>query len=203
LRGRLAVEKASDARIATWCSRLAGIRCAQEKTHRRQFSPLSPSSTTIQNTGETSTMRLVRYTYPDSRTLAPVSSFRSPWAGLETELDRLFDSALADFSAGPASNRFPVDLYEDKDNTYLRAELPGVNREDINVEIVNGYLSITAARKASGTDGEESFSFSRSISVPDDVQADKVAAAYENGVLTVTLPKREEAKPKKVSVAIK
>ena len=152
-------------------------------------------------------MKLVRYTYPNYRSLAPVlgSFARSPWSGLETEIDRLFETALGDFAGSATGPRFPVDLYEDKDNTYVRAELPGVNRDDINVEVVDGYLTITAARKTPAADGkgEESFSFSRSVSLNDAVQADKVGAAYENGVLTVTLPKREEAKPKKITVAVK
>lgn len=150
-------------------------------------------------------MRLVRYTYPSYRALTPFSGFqRSPWAGLETEIDRLFETALTDFS-GNTSTRFPVDLYEDKENTYVRAELPGLNREDINVEMAEGYLTIAATRKTPAAEdkAEESFSFSRSVSINDEVQADKVAAAYENGVLTVTLPKREEAKPKKITVAVK
>ena len=150
-------------------------------------------------------MRLVRYTYPNStRTLGPVfSSYRNPWSGLESEIDRMFESALGDFMGAAASpERFPVDLYEDKDNTYVRAELPGVNRSDINVEMVDDYLTITAARKEKEGENEESFSFSRSVSVPNAVQADKVSAAYENGVLTVTLPKREEAKPRKISVSV-
>jgi HSP20 family protein len=97
-----------------------------------------------------------------------------------------------------------LDLYDDKDHTYVRAELPGVSREDINVEVVDDYLTIAATRKIPGTDGqaEQSFSFSRSVSIPTEVQADKISAAYENGVLTVTLPKREETKPKKISVAV-
>ena len=151
-------------------------------------------------------MRLVRYCYPTYRSLSPaLSGFaRSPWAGLETEIERLFETARGDFSK-PADTRFAVDLYEDKENTYVRAELPGVNRNDINVEMVEDYLTITAARKTPGTGGkaEESFSFSRSVSIPEAVQTDRVAAAYENGVLTVTLPKREEAKPKKITVAVK
>ena len=146
-------------------------------------------------------MRLVRYSYPTFRNLAP--SFdgltRSPWSGLENEIDRLFSSALTDLAGNGAQTGFPVDLHEDKDNTYVRAEMPGVNRDDINVEMVDGYLNITAARK----EGDESFSFSRSVHIEDDVQADKVSATYENGVLTVTLPKREEAKPRKITVAVK
>jgi HSP20 family protein len=151
-------------------------------------------------------MRLVRYTYPNYRSLAPAWGFaRSPWSGLETEIDRLFESTLSDFAGTPTGPRFPVDLYEDKDNTYVRAELPGVSRDDINVEVVDGYLTITAARKTPAAEGkgEESFSFSRSVSLNDAVHTDKVGAAYENGVLTVTLPKREEAKPKKITVAVK
>jgi HSP20 family protein len=121
---------------------------------------------------------------------------------LEEEIDRLFGSALADFS-GTTSGQFPVDLYEDKDNTYVRAELPGVNREEISVEMIEDFLNIQASRKQKTGDSEESFSFNRSVSIPEEVQADKVSASYENGVLTVTLPKREEAKPRKVSVTVK
>jgi len=149
-------------------------------------------------------MRLVRYTYPTSRSLVPAygAAFRNPWTGLESEMDRLFENALGDYSGAVAPDRFPVDLYEDKDNAYVRAELPGVERADINVEMVDDYLTITAARKTKDGDKEQSFSFSRSVSIPEAVQADKVAAAYENGVLTVTLPKREETKPRKISVNI-
>ena len=130
---------------------------------------------------------------------------RSPWSGLESEIDRLFQTALTDLSGTSTGRHFPVDLYEDKNNTYVRAELPGVNRDDINVEMVEGYLTLSANRKSAAGegDGESSFSFSRSIAINEAVQADKVAAAYENGVLTVTLPKQEEAKPKKVSVTVK
>ena len=146
-------------------------------------------------------MRLVRYTYPSFRT--PAFGGRSPWFGLESEIERLFETALTDFGGTPA-NRFPVDLYEDQNNTYVRAELPGINREDINVEMTDGYLTIAASRKSGGGgQDEESFSFSRAVSIADEVDAGKVNATYENGVLTVTLPKREDAKPKKISVAVK
>ncbi|MEY4939703.1 MAG: hypothetical protein RIQ93_1438 [Verrucomicrobiota bacterium] len=151
-------------------------------------------------------MRLIQYTYPSFRRPShSLGRFQSPWTGLEGELDRLFETALGDFNGASAGNRFPVDLYEDKDNTYVRAELPGINRDDINVEMVDGYLTIAATRKSPGADGsdEQTFSLSRSVSITEQVQADRVAAAYENGVLTVTLPKREETKPKKITVAVK
>jgi HSP20 family protein len=150
-------------------------------------------------------MRLIRYTYPNLRhvTSNPGAFQRSPWSGLEAEIDRLFETAFTDLN-GATGSRFPVDLYEDNDNTYVRAELPGVRREDISVELTDGYLTLSATRKNADADGksEDSFAFSRAVSVADNVQADKVSAAYENGVLTVTLPKREEAKPKKISVAV-
>jgi HSP20 family protein len=130
---------------------------------------------------------------------------RSPWSGLESEIDRLFETALGSFADPASSTRFPVDLYEDNDNTYVRAELPGIIRSDINVEMVEDYQTISGTRKSeekNNGQSEQSFSFSRSVTIPEQVQADKVSASYENGVLTVTLPKREEAKPKKVQVAI-
>lgn len=147
-------------------------------------------------------MTLVRYTYPNSRTLAPFA--RSPWSGLESEIDRLFQSTLGDFAGTAATRRVPVDLYEDKDNTYVRAELPGLNREDISLELIDGYLSINGDRKTTDDDGKvtETFSLNRSIAMPQEVQADKIAATYENGVLAVTLPKHEEAKPKKITIAV-
>jgi HSP20 family protein len=151
-------------------------------------------------------MTLVRYTYPAFNVArSSLDGFRrSPWFGLEQEIDRLFDAAVTEYGgAGPG--RFPVDLYEDNDNTYVRAELPGVNRDDISIEIAEGNLTIAAARKSGSAEGqvEDSFAFTRSVSIAEEVETDKVTAVYENGVLTVTLPKREEAKPKKISVAVK
>jgi HSP20 family protein len=160
-------------------------------------------------------MRIIRYTQPASRRFAPALSFpRSPWTGFESEVDRLFETALTGFAGAPYDRPFPVDLYEDKENTYIRAELPGVNRDDISVELADGSLTVTAARKpknpAAGSNGapqagagpaeEKAYSLSRSVYVPEAVQADKVTAAYENGVLTVTLPKAEAVKPRKIVV---
>lgn len=141
---------------------------------------------------------IIRYTYPRSASQFSLFANRSPWAGLESEVDRLFQAALADLPAPALAPRFPVDLYEDKDNTYVRAELPGVSREAINVEMVDGYLNLSASRKQ----GEETCSLNRSITIPEAVQADKVAATYENGVLTVTLPKQEQAKPRKINITV-
>lgn len=141
-------------------------------------------------------MRIIRYSYPNTRSFLPALGFngRSPWAGLDNEISRFF-AAVA-----PVSAQLPVEFDEDKDNTYVRAELPGVKREDINIETSDGYLTITASRKQKNGEAEGSFSVSRSVAVPEQAQADKVTAAYENGVLTVTFPKGEAAKPRKIAV---
>jgi HSP20 family protein len=156
-------------------------------------------------------MNIVRYSYPTYRRFAslPGGFSRSPWTGLETEIDRLFAAS----TPVAANTGFPVDLYEDPTNTYVRAELPGVNRDDIQVEMTDGFLTITAVRKSATTpstgsnqaegQAEQSATFSRSLAIPAEISVNQVSAAYENGVLTVTLPKREEAKPKKVTVAVK
>lgn len=158
-------------------------------------------------------MKIVRYHQPRTTSLAPLSGFagRSPLLAFEREFDRLFNTALTDLAtlspalAAGTANRFPVDLFEDKDNVYVRAELPGVDRKDINVEMVEDYLTIAGSQATFDENGKESgrAEFSRSVTISDAVQADKVAAVYENGVLTVTLPKREEAKPRKITVEVK
>lgn len=142
--------------------------------------------------------RIIRYQQPRRAALFPALANRALWSGLETEIDRAFETALADLTPPAVAPRFPVDLYEDKDNLYVRAELPGVTREAINVEMVDDYLNLNASRKS----GEESFSLARSITIPEAVQADKVSASYENGVLTVTLPKQEQVKPRKITVSV-
>ena len=149
-------------------------------------------------------MRLIRYTYPTHRSPASLLGgyARSPWTGLEQEIDRFFASTLSDLGAPAADVRFPVDLYEDKDNTYVRADLPGMDRNDIHLEVVDGYLTMNATRKVKEGDREQSFAFSRSVTLPAEVQNDRITAAYEHGVLTVTLPKKEEAKPRKITVAV-
>jgi HSP20 family protein len=147
-------------------------------------------------------MRMVRYASQNNRSSGSGFAAVSPWTGLESEIDRLFNTALTNFGSSRFGHQFPVGVYEDANNTYVRAELPGVNRDEINVEMVDGILNISAARKQKTGDVEESFSFSRSINLPEGIHTDRVAATYENGILAITLPKREEAKPKKISVAV-
>ncbi|HXQ81709.1 MAG TPA: Hsp20/alpha crystallin family protein [Opitutaceae bacterium] len=149
-------------------------------------------------------MRFIQYTNPNTLSIAPASGFggRFPRGDIEDQIDWLFGTALAGFAGSARGGQFPVDIFEDKDNTYVRAELPGVKRDAIGVEIVDGSLSIQATRNEKSGEAETAVSFNRLVSIPDEVQADKVSAAYENGVLTVTLPKKEEAKPKKITVSV-
>ncbi len=147
-------------------------------------------------------MRYIRYNYPTRRS-SPVAAFgRGAWNGLESEINRLFNAALTGASAGAAAGRFPVDVYQDTNSVYVRAELPGFKREAISVEVVDGFLTLEATREGEKEKSQPETKFNRSVSLPEDVQTEGVTAAYVDGVLTVTLPKKEEAKPRKISVAV-
>jgi HSP20 family protein len=130
---------------------------------------------------------------------------------LREELDRLFGMPLASWpqSSQLLSGWTPaMDLFEDKDNLYLKAELPGMKKEEIEVSLHEGVLTLSGERKQESKHGEgeayrsERFfgRFQRSISLPVSVAADKVKAQYQEGILTITLPKAEEAKPKRINV---
>jgi len=102
-----------------------------------------------------------------------------------------------------------LDLYQNDDNVVAIVELPGMRKEDIDISLHDGMLTIAGERQGSSGEGQsaertERFSgkFRRSITLPTRVEASKVGASYKDGILTVTLPKAEEAKPKKVEVTI-
>jgi len=124
-------------------------------------------------------------------------------ASLQDELDRLFESPLTGWA--PA-----LDVHEDADSFTISTELPGLKREDIGVSLQDGALVISGERKAEKLeDGvevhrQERFygKFQRALTLPAPVAADKVKAQYKDGVLTVTLPKAEEAKPKQIDVSV-
>jgi len=132
----------------------------------------------------------------------------SPFNSLSAELDRLLESPLAKFARDTWSPT--LDVLEDKDNYFILAELPGLKREDIQVSLEDGVLKISGERKVEKRSEEtsvhrvERFSgrFERSIALPVAVSADKVKATYTDGVLTLTLPKAEETKPKKIDIAL-
>ena len=143
-------------------------------------------------------MKLVRYQNP-----------RLIWPGfgrlssLQDELERLFEAPLTNWA--PA-----LDVYEDKDNFVVHTELPGLKREEIEVTLEDGVLVISGERKAGEkrNEGEirrqERFygKFQRALTLSAPVAADKVKAQYKDGVLTVTVPKAEEAKPRKIDVSV-
>jgi HSP20 family protein len=105
----------------------------------------------------------------------------------------------------------PVDIYQNGDDELvLKAELPDIVREDIDLTVENDTLTIRGEKKLSSEVKEEQFhrierrygTFSRSFSLPQTVDANKVSADYQNGVLTVTLPMREEARPRQIKVNV-
>jgi HSP20 family protein len=145
-------------------------------------------------------MRYIQFTQPNYRGPSAYR-FGGRVAGLDNQIDWLFGTALNGF-AGNDHAQFPVDIYEDKANTYVRAELPGFSRDAVSVEYADGSLSIQASRKAKTGEVEKEVTLSREVSISNEIQADKITAAYENGVLTVTLPRREETKAKKINVSV-
>jgi HSP20 family protein len=135
------------------------------------------------------------------------------WATLRDELNSLFELPSAgnlNRQAQLFSGWTPaLDLYQNNDNVVAVIELPGMRKEDIDISLHDGLLTIAGERQSSSGEGEnaertERFSgkFRRSISLPTRVDSGKVSATYKDGILTVTLPKAEEAKPKKVEVTI-
>jgi HSP20 family protein len=132
---------------------------------------------------------------------------------LRDDLDRLFESPLAEWARGSnlLSGWTPaLDLYEDKDNLFVKVELPGMKREEIEVSLHEGSLSISGERKSEQKHqnadvyrAERFFGrFQRTVVLPTPVASDKVKAQYKDGILTVTLPKTEEAKPKHIDVNV-
>jgi HSP20 family protein len=135
-------------------------------------------------------------------------------SSLRDELDRLFEAPLVEFARTSSllTGWTPaIDLFEDKDNFIVKAELPGMKKEDIDLSLHAGALVISGERRReekveeADTCREERFvgKFHRSIALPKPVAPDRVRATYQDGVLTVTLPKTEEVKPKQIEVAVK
>lgn len=137
------------------------------------------------------------------------------WSGGFRELDtarrefeRLFGS-LADFSETQSAGVFPaINVSEDADSVYVRAELPGIKIDDLDITIENDTLSIAGERKPAAEGEARSYhrrerewgAFRRSFSLPTRVASNEVQAKYIDGVLTVMLPKAAEARPKQITV---
>ncbi len=129
---------------------------------------------------------------------------------MQDRLNRLVGEGLyrLDRDEGYGAWLPPVDIYEKGDDLVIRAELPGVRREDIDVRVEHGALVLQGERRRDEENEERSAyrlernygAFMRSFTLPTTVDASKISAVYKDGVLEVRLPKAESAKPKKVQI---
>src|SRR5205814_682793 len=155
-------------------------------------------------------MSLIRYQAPELSTWPTFGRL----SNLRDELDTLFELPFWS-NFGRQTQLFsgwtPVlDLYQNNDNVVAVVELPGMRKEDIEISLHDGMLTITGERKSqSGSNGDnatrtERFTgkFRRTVTLPTRVDATKVNATYKDGLLTITLPKAEEAKPKQTQVNV-
>jgi HSP20 family protein len=136
-------------------------------------------------------------------------------ATIQSEVNRLFNTVFEPAngtSGSPTAYRRwipPMDLVEGDEEFVLRADLPGVNEEDVNIELDDNVLTISGQRKAEHEERKQGYyrlerssgSFSRSLTLPDGVDADSVKASFDNGVLEVRVPKPEQRKPRKVTIS--
>lgn len=139
------------------------------------------------------------------RTSSPFLSEMPVTTAFEDMMNRLFAEPAGTRPWTPA-----VDIAETDNELVLKADIPGIKLEDINIEVENGTLSISGTRTYSteenkgGYHRQERFygSFHRAFALPETVDLDKVAAGYENGVLTISMPKKEIAKPRTIKVGV-
>ena len=129
------------------------------------------------------------------------------------EMNRLFDRFFmerpeTELSEGKWSPS--LDISETKDALVINAEIPGINPDDINISIIDNVLTIKGEKKEEKEEKEENCyckeiccgSFSRSVRLPVSVKTEDINASYKNGILKIVLPKKEEAKPKKIEVKV-
>ena len=105
----------------------------------------------------------------------------------------------------------PVDMYEEKDGLVIKAELPGITKEDLDIKLEGDMLTIKAEKKADEVPEDTSYftcerwygQYTRSLSLPFPVKAEKVSATFENGILEIRLPKTKEVKGKHIEIKVK
>jgi HSP20 family protein len=138
-------------------------------------------------------------------------------SSLQDRVNQLFSQAFGGFDdlfeQPLTSPNFlpPVDISEDDHNIALKAEIPGVKLEDLSITLENNVLTIAGERKFKDEENKENFHrierrygrFTRSFTLPAGVDAAKVNATFEDGILSITLPKREEFKPKQITIEVK
>ncbi|MBN1918556.1 MAG: Hsp20/alpha crystallin family protein [Verrucomicrobia bacterium] len=132
---------------------------------------------------------------------------------LQSQINRVFNTSLTDWPGVSGwGTSFPlVDVYEDKDNVIVTAEVPGLEQKDVELSITGNTVTLKGEKKHVSERKEESYqriersygSFQRVIELPCEVNADKAKAKLDNGVLAVTLPKSEAHKPKQITIAAK
>jgi HSP20 family protein len=132
----------------------------------------------------------------------------------QRDFDRLFreafSSQLGETELSTRSWAPPVDIYETEDAIILKAELPGVDPKDVEVRVEDNTLYLKGERKFEKEVKEQNYhrversygSFARSFSLPNSISTDKVKAEFKDGLLTLTMPKREEAKPKTIKIDV-
>jgi HSP20 family protein len=132
---------------------------------------------------------------------------------IQNEMNRLFNTFLDTPSgAGNGVRRWlpAMDLVETKDDFVLRVDLPGLSEEDVNIELEDNVLTVSGERKTEREERKEGYyrverasgAFSRSLTLPEGVNADAVKASFDRGVLEVRIPKPEARKPRKVSISV-
>ncbi len=127
------------------------------------------------------------------------------------DIDKLFNGFWDERVLEPRAWTPRVDIYEDADKVVLKAELPGIEPKDVDIHIDENTLYLKGERKIDSEVNEENLhrveraygTFARTFTLPTSVESEKVSAEYKDGVLKVTLPKREESKPKQIKVAAK
>lgn len=133
---------------------------------------------------------------------------------LQTEMNRLFNTFFDDSGRNGETRRRwapAVDLLEREDSLVLRADLPGLKEDEVQIEVRDNVLTISGERRAEFEDSEQGYyrierafgSFSRSLTLPNGVDADRIDASFDNGVLEVQIPKPEERKPRRISIGDK
>ena len=133
---------------------------------------------------------------------------------LQDRINRVFREAYTpagqDESLTASTFAPAVDVYEDEHNVTLKIEVPGIDEKDIDVQIENNTLTVHGERKIEKEEKEENYrrverqygSFTRTFTLPNTVDSEKVSAHYDKGVLKITLPKKAEAKPKQIKVNV-
>ena len=130
---------------------------------------------------------------------------------LQSDVSRVFDTFFGTRSGnGVATRRWvpAMDLVEEDEHLVVRADLPGLTEEDVNIEVKDGVLTVSGERRAEEKTEEKGYhrveraygSFSRSLSIPEGIDPEQVSAEFDNGVLEVRIPKPEERKPHRVQI---